>query len=358
MSVTLMLPIRVLFCLSALVLFWHNAKAQTLDAPTVPSDSYTHPQHLIPVDGTRRLNLFCMGTGEPIVLLDAGSGGTTLDWRHVQGEVANFTRVCSYDRAGAGFSDAADRPSDIRNTVGDLRHLLLAAKMDRPIIYVGHSIAGLYGIYFEATYPQDVAGAVFVDPAFPNVFDKLVGALPAAARPQEYTMFAQIVAEQRMCLDLARKGDLMHPMTEDAKECVDTSSYPDTLDAKLKRTLRQQMASPQANSAMLSAEEDAFPTSQSPSLYDEEIDTVQSNFGNKPLIVLTQGNGDPIPAPTPAEQASLTAVWRAGHEALAHTSTRGINITVPNTGHFIQIDQPTAVIDAIRQVVLDVRHQS
>jgi len=292
------------------------------------------------------------------VLLDAGSGGTTLDWRHVQGQVAQFTHVCSYDRAGSGFSDAADRPSDIRNTVDDLHRLLLAGKFHGPIIYVGHSIAGLYGIYFEAVYPQDIAGAVFVDPAFPNVFDRLVGALPAATRPQEYAMFAQMIANQKTCFDLARKGALLHPMTVDAKECVDTSSYPDTLDTELRTTLAQQAASLPANSAMLSAEEGALPTAQHPSLYDVQIDNVHVDFGSKPLIVLTEDNGEPLPAPSPAAQADMTAAFRAGHRALAQTSTHGTDIIVPNTGHFIQIEQPLAVIGAIKQVVLTLRHQN
>jgi pimeloyl-ACP methyl ester carboxylesterase len=281
-----------------------------------------------------------------------------LDWRHVQGEVAKFTRVCAYDRAGSGFSDAANRPSDIPNTVDDLHRLLLAAPLHRPIIYVGHSIAGYYGTYFEAVDPQDIAGAVFVDPAFPNDFTKMVAALPAAARSQEYEMFAQMIAGQRVCLDLARKGALWHPVTTDAKDCVDTSSYPDTLDAKLRATLAQQEASPQANSAMLSAVEDAFPTLGHPSLYDVQIGRVHPDFGNKPLIVLTEGNNTPMPAPNPADQAAMTAAWRAGQKALAQTSTRGVDVIVPNTGHYIQIEQPLAVIDAIRQVVLDVRDRA
>ncbi len=347
---------RMILSLGVLAACWHLAKANTPGPSIVPSQDYTKPQQLIPVDGMRRLNLFCMGAGKPTVLLDAGSGGTTLDWRHVQGEVAKFTRVCSYDRAGSGFSDAANRPSDIQNTVDDLHRLLLAAQIRTPIIYVGHSVAGLYGIYFEAVYPRDIAGAVFVDPAFPNVFDKLVDALPSAERPQEYAMFNQMITSQRMCLDLASKGALLHPATNDAKECVDTSSYPDSLDTKLRRTLMQQFATPKANSALLSGEQGAFPTARTPSLYDEQIDSVHPDFGNKPLIVLTEGKGEPLPPPTPAEQASMTAIWRAGHDALAHTSTNGVDVIVPNTGHFIQIEQPLAVIQAIKQVVLEARH--
>jgi pimeloyl-ACP methyl ester carboxylesterase len=236
--------------------------------------------------------------------------------------------------------------------------LLLAAQIHGPVVYVGHSIAGLYGIYLAAVYPRDVAGAVFVDPAFPNVFDKLVDALPATVRPQEYAIFAQMIAAQQLCTGLARTGALMPAVTANAKACIDPASYPDTLDAKLKTTLTLQMAAVQENEAMLSLQEGAFSVSQRPSQYDLQIDSVHPDFGNKPLIVLTEGSGEPLPAPNPAAQAAMTAVWRAGHRELAQTSTLGSDIIVPHTGHFIQIEQPSAVIDAIKQTVLLLRRQA
>jgi pimeloyl-ACP methyl ester carboxylesterase len=78
----------------------------------------------VAVDGTRRLNLFCLGNGSPVVIFEAGLGGDSLDWRNVQGGVARFTRACSYDRASYGFSDAATRPSGAANAMDDLHRLV------------------------------------------------------------------------------------------------------------------------------------------------------------------------------------------------------------------------------------------
>ncbi len=89
----------------------------------------------------------CTGSGQPTVTLEAGSGNSMMTWRHVQAEVASFTRVCAYDRAGLGFSDAATRPSNDANIVDDLHRLLEAADIPIPIVFVGHSLGGEIELY-------------------------------------------------------------------------------------------------------------------------------------------------------------------------------------------------------------------
>ena len=88
------------------------------------------------------------------------------------------TRVCAYDRAGLGFSDAATRPSDLRNIVDDLHRLVEAAPIATPFVYVGHSLAGAIGLLYVATYPEDIAGAVLVEPAFAGEVAALQAPLP------------------------------------------------------------------------------------------------------------------------------------------------------------------------------------
>jgi pimeloyl-ACP methyl ester carboxylesterase len=114
------------------------AVAPACAADLGPSEVYAGPQRLVAVDGTRRLNLYCDGSGSPTVLLDAGSGISMAMWRRVQAEVVKVTRVCAYDRAGLGFSDAAGRPSRLSNIVDDLRRLVKAAPISTPFVYVGH----------------------------------------------------------------------------------------------------------------------------------------------------------------------------------------------------------------------------
>ena len=115
-------------------------------------------------------------------MLDAGSGANMATWRHVQAEIAKVTRVCAYDRAGLGFSDAATRPSDLENMVDDLHRLIKAARIKTPFVYVGHSLAGAVGLLYVAAYPDDIAGAVLVEPCFAGEIEPMQAALPADAQ--------------------------------------------------------------------------------------------------------------------------------------------------------------------------------
>ena len=85
---------------------------------------YAKPQRLVQLQDGRRMNVLCEGSGVPTVILEAGAGGSTLDWRKVQSTLAQTTRVCSYDRAGMGFSDAGPLPRTADAVVTDLESLL------------------------------------------------------------------------------------------------------------------------------------------------------------------------------------------------------------------------------------------
>ena len=326
-------------------------------APAVVPDAiYSHPQTLVHVDGNRRLNLFCMGQGKPTVILDAGAGGDAMIWRHVQGQIAAVTRVCAYDRAGYGFSDPATRPSDVRNTADDLHRLIEAAHLPTPIVYVGHSIAGIYGVYFDAIYPRDVAGAVFVDPSFAHQDELLTAGWTPAQRKAGDAMQSGFLSDQRGCVDLARRGQLVSLSTPQAKACADPSSYPEPLDATLRAVVLEQGSALASNLTGLSEIESFANLPGRGNVDNSELDAVHFSFGSKPLVILTHGKATPpLPNLTAASQVSMDSAWRAGHDALAKTSTRGINIIVPNAGHYIQIDQPAVVISSVDQLIAELR---
>ena len=321
----------------------------------VPSQDYAHPQQLVAVDGTRRLNLFCMGSGEPTVLFESGAGDSMVVWRHVQGKVAKVTRACAYDRAGYGFSDAATRASDARNTVDDFHRLLRAAHIRTPIVYVGHSIAGLYGALFAATYPDDVAGIVFVDPSFPDQFQKMSASLSPAAKARLYALLNAQTAIRRACVDLARKGALAAPATDAAKGCVSTGDSPDTLDNTLREALTAQYTQAKNFDTQISEYDNFLPQDGRPSTDQLEVEAAKFGFGDKPLVVLTHSKPMALPGLTPAQVAAAEKAWQDGHDAIAAKSTRGSNMVVPNTGHYIEIDAPGAVTGAVDKVVAEVR---
>jgi pimeloyl-ACP methyl ester carboxylesterase len=325
-------------------------------AATVPSETYTHPNQLITIQGHRRINLFCMGTGKPVVLLNSGLGGNIIDWRHVQAQIANFTRVCAYDRAGYGFSDAASRPSDAVNAADDLNRLIIAANL-KPVLYVGHSIAGIYGAYLEAVHPDDIIGAVLVDPSFAEQ-DDWARSLSPKPRAAFYTELASELDGQEKCLDLSKTGALTNPKTDTARQCVDMTVYPDHLDPALEAELTREWTSPKVNAANLSEMASIYPNSSHESIDSAEIQSIRFSFYAKPLIVLTHVRWEPYPGVNAQQLPVMAASWNTGHDALARTSTQGVNIAVPNSGHYIQIDQPAVVIAAVKKVVSTIRHPS
>jgi pimeloyl-ACP methyl ester carboxylesterase len=116
--------------------------------------------------GGYTLFLECHGHGDPTVLLEAGLGGDHVDaWQRIEGDVRRETRTCAYDRAGLGRSDPrpGNRPAPVRLVASELHNLLDVANVDRPFVYVGHSIGGIYSLAYSKDYPDEVAGAVYVD---------------------------------------------------------------------------------------------------------------------------------------------------------------------------------------------------
>ncbi len=127
--------------------------------------AYPPPGRMLEVGGSR-WRIDGVGAGSPTVVLDAGLGETGLDWALVQPEIGRLTRVCAYDRAGLGWSDAGARPRTpaSRSMSEELLHALLGRAGEAPpYVMVGHSLAGKYARMFAARYPGEAAGLVLVD---------------------------------------------------------------------------------------------------------------------------------------------------------------------------------------------------
>ena len=128
---------------------------------------YPPPGELVDVGG-HSLHINCVGEGSPTVILESGSGATSVDWANIQPEVANTTRVCAYDRAGTGWSEPGPGPGDPQQIAGELHTLLGNAGIDGPYVLVGHSFGGLYVRMYAELYPNEVEGMVLVDSSHPE----------------------------------------------------------------------------------------------------------------------------------------------------------------------------------------------
>jgi pimeloyl-ACP methyl ester carboxylesterase len=122
------------------------------------------PGRLVDVGG-HKLHIWCTGSGEPTVVLENGLGGGSgiVGWSVVQPEVAKFTRVCSYDRAGTGYSDPGPSPRTARRIAYELAQLLDRTGISGPLVLVGASIGGLFVRVFASEHGERVVGLVLVD---------------------------------------------------------------------------------------------------------------------------------------------------------------------------------------------------
>jgi len=164
---------------------------------------YPMPGQLIDVGG-HRLHLQCTGSGSPTVILEPGLGAASSDLGWIAPAVARDTTVCVYDRAGRGWSDAAEGPQDGAHIAADLHTLLDRAHVPGPYVLAGHSFGGLYVLSFAAQFPDQVAGLVLLDSTAPkpgaalptntdsyNFLGRVAALLPAVAHIGAVRLLAQ-----------------------------------------------------------------------------------------------------------------------------------------------------------------------
>jgi pimeloyl-ACP methyl ester carboxylesterase len=120
--------------------------------------------------GTHKLNVVCTGAtdGRPVVILEAGGGGSSATWKDVQAALPKTIRACAYDRAGIGKSEPGSSPRSMEAEAADLDALLRKAQITEPIVYVGHSLGGILARLFAQRYPGSLAGVVLLDPTDEN----------------------------------------------------------------------------------------------------------------------------------------------------------------------------------------------
>jgi len=340
-------------CLVALAFAFSASTAAAQDM--VPVEAYTHPQILVAMDGARHLNVFCIGEGSPTVLLDSGLNGFSIDWAAMQKGVAKFTRVCSYDRAGWGFSDPPTAPMDVTHITEDLHRLIVSKTIGGPVIYVGHSIAGLYGVGLAGRHPDDVLGEVLVDPSSATLTHTLYDRLPPKIRQAQAERNLRLMGRIRDCAAMALRGQLLAPQTDAAKACLEHETAMEPYNDALRPLIAARVARPGFYDSLLSEMESNY-NIQADSPDEKELAAIPPGFGDKPLIVLSAGVGDKwMDWETDAEVEAIYDNWLSGHAALAKLSSRGVHRAVPDSGHYIHIDQPAAVIDAVREMVEAIR---
>ena len=153
-----------------------------------------------------RMHIDCTGSGSPTIVLDAGLGADSLTWGAVQPVLSKTTRVCSYDRAGFGWSDPLPAPRDADHIAGELHELLLEARVADPIVLMGHSITGIYMRDYATRYPAEVAGIVFVDGSTPLQDENPVMKSANSSGPPPWLLRTALVAGVPRLLGMCSKA--------------------------------------------------------------------------------------------------------------------------------------------------------
>lgn len=287
---------------------------------------YPAPGQLVDVGGYK-LHIHCVGQGSPTVILEAGMGDYSLTWAYVQPEIAKSTRVCSYDRATLGWSEASPYPRTANPQVEELHKLLVNANIQGPYVLVGHSLGGMLVRMYAHNYPDEVIGMVLVDSmheARTIRNPELVKAIQGMTR--QFRVFAFLSSSGIMAL---APQNIPNPgIPEDAYE-----QY-------------QAITATTKGFETLLAESNAAEESST-----EARALHMTNFGDMPLIVLSAGHGQAIPSFTDAENQQLWEELQIEQSELVSLSSEGKQIVAEQSGHYIQLDQPELVIDAIRDVV-------
>jgi pimeloyl-ACP methyl ester carboxylesterase len=295
----------------------YDVVSSKLDARKFPP-----PGQLVDVGG-RNMHLYCTGEskGTPTVILEATGVGSVLQYAKVQPELAARTRVCSYDRAGMGWSDPTGQAHTAQNAVDDLDRLLSKAGVSGPYIFVAGSAGGLSAELYARQHPSTVVGLVMLDALAGSV----VEAMPEAGAKLEKRACMARVAAHFGVLRVMDPFKLRKLLSKDRDATIAWTYRGSTWDAVCGQ--------------MQARDESAAQIKQSPPLR-----------ADLPLVVIrhekpTDVTGDP------ASDAALEPKWQVAMEKIAAASSKGSVVVADGAGHLIADDRSDLVVATLLKMI-------
>jgi pimeloyl-ACP methyl ester carboxylesterase len=290
----------------------------------VDQNDYPMTGELIDVGG-HSLHLRCNGSGSPTVILQPGAGEMSSGLAWIEPAVAGATRVCVYDRAGRGWSEAADAPQDAAGIATDLHTLLERGDVPGPYLLAGHSFGGLYVLTFAALYPDEVAGMVLVDSTAPASTTTPAPTTPGDSGSYDLPAHISALLSSTARLGVGRLlaqsdyGSLPPQSRDEARASLATASH---LQSAIDEYLM-------ANASTVQA-------------------AALTDFAGKPLVVLTAGSGS-------------SSGWMADQDHLATLSTNSAHRVIEGATHaaLLHDEQYAAqTTQAILDVISSVRNDA
>lgn len=302
-------------------------------------EKFPAPGQLVDVGGFN-LHIHCTGeAGGPTVVVDAGNGDFSVTWMGIQREVEKSARICTYDRAGYGWSDVSPHPRTASQMANELHQLLVNADVEPPYILVGHSLGGLNVRVYASLYPDEVAGMILVDAGHEDQLQRL---------PPEYLQLYKRQESYFSVLGFMSRFGILHLIGSSSKGAELVPPQVAKLPKEVQPVYMTMISHPSYFDTTL-AELRALPE------ITAEV-RATGKLGDTPLLILTAdsldeaaaqsiGLGEDFPA------AQLQQAFNELQNEFEALSTRSRHIIVKDSTHGINLDQPQAVIDAILDMV-------
>lgn len=311
-------------------------------AQTNESGSIT-PTGILVDAGGHKLHLNIQGKGSPTVIFENGSGDFSFIWNFVQPEISKVTKTVSYDRAGYAWSESGPVPRTSEQICLELHTALNNAGIKPPYILVGQSFGGLIVRAFARYYPKEVVGMVLVEAVQENQRIFMGGDTPKLIR--SFAQGRTKPAPQKFFVP-----------QKNNQQTATTNTEIDPMFSKFSDSIQKMQAWAQSQPGYIpavQAEMDWSPEDVA-DLYKHSGEPAYM-LGNIPLIVLTRGKGgfDGRNDSLQLENERLNA-----QNQLPKLSTNSKHIIDMNSGHNIHVEDPAAVIDAIKKVFIAVKNHA
>ena len=337
-------PERAVLFLAALAAWalQHRAAAAPADA------LYTRPGQIVPAGDGARLNLYCTGNGSPTVGFESAWEDWAPAWATVQPRIAQWTRACSYDRAGAGFSDPGPMPRTSVRIADELHTALHNAGIAGPYILVGNAFGGDCVRTFAERYLPEVAGLVMVEADAQDLE-------PEQMREEDHRGEAKIIQRLRECRDAIALGKPLPPLPSRPGQ------PPRNCAQQFFRGLPEPAWSAELNAKLLQIAQtkvamyDAYLSEMEQMPWDEDyLMKHRLSLGSRPVRVLTTGNHGvghlPAVPETDSKRLDYQHQIAQAQARWLELSSNARQIFTRHSSEYVQFDEPDAVVDAVREV--------
>ncbi len=298
---------------------------------------YTGNGRYVKIGRRCSLYLFEQGEGEPAILFESGIGATHLNWRGIQDAISLVARTIAYDRAGLGWSSHCRAPRTPGNIAAELHQMLETARLRGPYLLVGHSFGGLVMRRFALLYPEEVLGLVLVDPMrceeWPPLNPAKQSQLNLGKRLIRYTLPVVRCGLARLLVTslFGRAGCFSEQIAGAA------GAHPRHVLCRIKTEVRKMPRKVWPAVAAHWSRPGFYAGLRS---HIQSIPaTVEEMHGAEPI------RGIPITVLTPGKSAPLT------QNQLDQIGDSVRQIIAPKSQHWIHLDEPDLVIDAIREMI-------